>query len=164
MIRLMTRHDIETVRQIAAVSYDDTYEGLLPEDVQESFLARAYASPMMMKRLEKTTMLIAEHEGRPVGFANFTRVDEDGDAELTDMYLLPDYKGMGFGTALLEAGISTLEDGHQLFVYVDSRNEGARLFYEKQGFELLEEFDELFEGFPTTTVQYVYYLKAPALV
>ncbi|SEJ76352.1 Predicted N-acetyltransferase YhbS [Bhargavaea ginsengi] len=164
MIRLMTRHDIETVRQIAAVSYDDTYEGILPEEVQESFLTRAYAAPMMMKRLEKTTMLIAEHEGRPVGFANFTRVDEDGDAELTDMYLLPEYQGMGLGSALLEAGLSSLEDGRQLFVYVDCLNEGARTFYEKQGFELLEEFDELFEGYPTVTAQYVYYLKAPALV
>lgn len=164
MIRLMTRHDIETVRQIAAVSYEATYEGILPEDVQESFLSRAFASPMMMKRLEKTTMLIAEHEGRPVGFANFTRVDEDGDAELTDMYLLPNFQGMGFGSSLLEAGVSTLEDGRQLFVYVDSLNEGARTFYEKQGFELLEEFDELFEGYPTSTAQYVYYLKAPALV
>jgi hypothetical protein len=31
----------------------------------------------------------------------------------------------------------------------------------KQAFELLEEFDEYFEGHPLSTAKYVYYIKTP---
>ena len=49
-----------------------------------------------------------------------------------------------------------LPDAEQLFVYVDVRNQAGRAFYEKQGFELLDVFEELFEGHPVETAQYVY--------
>ena len=56
-----------------------------------------------------------------------------------------------------------LEDAKQLFVYVDSRNTAGRAFYEKQGFELLDVFEEIFEGYPVETAQYVYYIHKPVL-
>ncbi|WP_040225258.1 GNAT family N-acetyltransferase [Bhargavaea cecembensis] len=164
MIRLMTPNDIETVRQIAEISRRRAYEGVLPATAQQMSLDRDYSAPMLMKRMEKTTMLIAEHEGRPVGFANFTRVDEDGDAELTAFHLLPQFEESDLGSRMIEAGVARLEHGLRLFAYVEGPNESACAFFESCGFELLEEFEELFEGYPTLTTQYVHYLKTPALV
>ena len=41
-------------------------------------------------------MLVAECEkGTPIGFLNFTKKDEDGDSELTAMYILPTYQHSG---------------------------------------------------------------------
>ncbi|HEX5564177.1 MAG TPA: GNAT family N-acetyltransferase, partial [Sporosarcina sp.] len=59
--------------------------------------------------------------------------------------------------------ISMLGNAKQLFVYVDSRNRAGRAFYEKQGFELLEVFEESFEGYPVETAQYVYNIHKPVL-
>lgn len=162
MIRTGTTEDISSVQEIAYISWSDTYEGIIPSPVQKSFLDKSYSFPMMEMRLKKTIMLLAEHEGQPIGFANFTKVDEDGDAELIAIYLKPEYQRNGYGKQLLSSGLSLL-DGSQLFVYVESQNTKGRHFYENNGFKLIEEFDELFEGYPVQTAKYVYDLKAPAL-
>lgn len=161
MIRTITAQDITTVQQIAKASWHDTYKGIIPDDIQQLFLEKAYSFTMLNKRMEKTIFLIAEHEGSPIGFANFTYVDDDGDAELTAIYILPAYQKLGYGKKLLEAGLSEMPTGKQLFVYVESKNGGARLFYEHYGFECLEEFEEYFEGHPLSTAKYVYLIKTP---
>lgn len=163
MIRATTLEDISTVQQIAKISWNETYKDIIPNTIQELFLEKAYSNMMLAKRIERTIFLLAECNGEPVGFANFTYVDEDGDAELTAIYILPEYQKSGYGKRLLQAGLEKMQTGRQLFVYVESENKGARLFYENLGFECLEEFDEYFEGHPLSTAKYVYLLKTPAL-
>lgn len=157
----MTFEDIEAVQLIAKLSWQDTYEGIIPTAIQDLFVEKAYSRAMLMKRIEKTSMYVALHEEEIVGFANFTRVDEDGDAELTAIYMHPNHQKFGFGKKLLQTGLEKIQDANQLFVYVESLNEKGRLFYEASGFELLEEFDEYFEGHPLSTAKYVYYIKTP---
>lgn len=161
MIRSMTYDDIERIQHIAKISWQHTYKGIIPEDVQQQFLNMAYSVQMLQKRMEKTHMLLAEVDGEIVGFAAFTNTDEDGDAELTAIYILPEYHKMGIGTQLFEAGLDLLHDALQLFVYVECDNMIGRTFYEAKGFELVEEFEELFQGYPLHTAQYVYYVKTP---
>ncbi|ANU26454.1 GNAT family N-acetyltransferase [Planococcus versutus] len=163
MIRTGTSADIPSVQEIAKVSWNDTYAGIIPLTIQESFLDKSYSIPMMEMRLKKTIILLAEHEGRPVGFANFTKVDEDGDAELIAIYMKPEFQRSGYGKQLLSQGLSYLPNGNQLFVYVESENRKGRNFYEANGFELLEEFEELFEGHPLQTAKYVYTFKTTAI-
>lgn len=163
MIRATTLDDISIIQQIAKVSWNDTYQNIIPDDIQTLFLEKAYSPMMIVKRIEKTIFLIAEYEGNPIGFANFTYTDEDGDAELTAIYVLPEYKHSGYGKELLLAGLNHMPAGRQLFVYVESENNNARRFYENFGFECLEEFDEYFEGHPLSTAKYVYLLKTPVL-
>lgn len=157
----MKLDDIPAVQQIAKISWNDTYKGIIPMDVQNLFIEKAYSTAMMMKRLEKTTVYVAVHQEELIGFANFTRVDEDGDAELTAIYLLPAYQRLGYGNKLLAEGLQSIHLAHQLFVYVESENIKGRTFYENNGFTCIEEFDELFEGYPLSTAKYVRYLKTP---
>lgn len=162
MIRATTLDDISTVQQIAKISWNETYRNIIPEHIQALFLEKAYSNTMLAKRMEKTIFLIAEYKGQPAGFASFTYVDEDGDAELTAIYILPEYQQLGYGKKLLQAGLEEMHSGRQLFVYVESENKNARAFYEYFGFECLEEFDEYFEGHPLSTAKYMYLLKTPA--
>lgn len=162
MIRAGTIDDIASVKEIAYISWNDTYEGIIPSPIQKSFLEKSYSTPMMEMRLKKTIMLVATHEEEPVGFANFTKLDQDGDAELIALYLKPEYQRNGYGKQLLKSGLSHLLNGSELSVYVEAENEKGRNFYESNGFELVEEFEELFEGHPLKTAKYVYDLKTPA--
>ncbi len=163
MIRQMIEEDIAAVQHIARETWKDTYQELLPETVQKKFLDSAYSTPMLLKRMEKTEFLIAERNGRPVGFFNMTRIDTDGDVELTALYILPEYQRQGIGKELFVGCFSLLSQAQQLFVYVDDLNDPAKAFYEKLGFELLEVFDEYFEGVPVETAQYVYLIQQSAL-
>ncbi len=163
MIRTGTAQDITAVQEIAHVSWNDTYQDIIPVNIQQSFLDKSYSVPMMEMRLKKTILLLAEHEGEPIGFANFTKLDDDGDAELIALYLKPEHQRHGYGKKLLDSGLTYLLDGSNLFVYVECENKKGRSFYEANGFEFLEEFEELFEGHPLQTAKYVYNLKAPAL-
>lgn len=159
MIRQMTIQDISYVQKIAHETWKSTYAGILPEQIQTSFLNRAYSNEMMLKRMEKTYIVVAECEGVPIGYANFTKTDEDGDSELTALYVLPAYQHAGYGGKLLKMAISMIPDAKQLFVYVDGRNRIGRSFYEKQGFQLLKVFEEEFEGYPVETAQYVFVIE-----
>lgn len=164
MIRLMTAKDSMHVQQIVLNTWSETYKDVIPEDVQKSFINRSYSDAMIMMRMEKTYVLVAEYEGVPIGFANFTKRDEDGDSELTAMYILPSHQQNGYGTQLFNYMLSILSDAQQLIVYIDGRNAIGRAFCEKQGFQLIDVFEEFFEGYPVETAQYVYCIHQPVFV
>ncbi len=161
MIRPMTINDFKHVRHIVSVTWRETYDNILPEELQASFLDHSYSDMMLIMRMERTNVLIAECDGVPIGFANFTKVDEDGDAEVTDMYILPQHQQTGYGKMLLQKILSKIHHASQVYLYIDGRNINGRNFYEKQGFKLLEVFPETFEGHPVETAQYVYTFKNP---
>ncbi len=163
MIRPMMEKDITAVQHIARATWKDTYINMLPESVQQQFLDYTYSTPMVEMMMKKTELLIAETNGIPVGFLCRTRVDYDGDAELTALYILPEYQRQGVGMQLFRMALARLDNAVQLFVYVDDLNDQAKAFYEKMGFTLLDVFDEEFEGVPVETAQYVYTLQKPAI-
>ena len=79
--------------------------------------------------------LLAESNGRPVGFAGYHHTTRHGaDAELQSIYVLPDAQGCGAGTALLWAIVGRLEaeGSRSLCVGYDPRNPYKR-FYLKHG-------------------------------
>ncbi|MGO9926301.1 MAG: N-acetyltransferase family protein [Mycobacterium sp.] len=93
------------------------------------------------------TIITAQQDGRIIGYAMLVRgVTEDSDvtravksrpaAELSKMYLLPDYHGAGAATALMELTLATAEQwGVQcVWLGVNQANQRAQRFYAKSGF------------------------------
>lgn len=156
MIRQMTAKDITLVQQIARTTWLATYDDHIPEDLKTRFLDQSYSDMMLMKRMEKTTILIIEQDKRPIGFINFTATDADGDAELISIYVLPAYQQQGFENKLIQSMLATLTDTSQLFAYVNNEDINSHKFYERAGFRLLQVFDEYFEGYPVQTAEYVF--------
>jgi GNAT superfamily N-acetyltransferase len=73
----------------------------------------------------------AFHRDAPVGFAQLERTD-DG-AEITDVYVRPDHRGRGFGTALTQAAIDTGRDAGDLWIVTDE-DDRAKELYTRLGF------------------------------
>lgn len=75
------------------------------------------------------------HKGVKVGFFHLLTLKDQ--AELDDVYILPQYRGMGIGTNVLEALI--LQTKQPIFLYVFKKNLGAIRLYERMGFRISEE-------------------------
>lgn len=145
-IKKMNEEDISAVQKVAKVCWHDTYEGIIPNEIQDAFLEQAYSNDMMKRRLERSHLFIAEAEGEIAGFANFSPIKHGNEAELGAIYILPQYQGIGIGTALLQEGIGYLEGVKKLYVCVEAENEKGKAFYNAKGFAALERFEEDFEG------------------
>lgn len=149
IIRKAAAADFESIQTIASKSWNDTYQGLIPEDIQSRFLSEAYSDEMMPVRLEKTLLLVAEKEGELVGFANAS--EKAGAAHLHAIYLLPEAKGSGIGTQLLEHLIAELAPVSEIYVEVEKGNKSGETFYAAKGFKEIRVFEEDLYGHTLTT-------------
>jgi RimJ/RimL family protein N-acetyltransferase len=128
-IREMNSGDIKQVQQVAKRSWNYTYGGIIPLEIQKSFLKSAYNDEMMQRRLESSFIYISEVDGKIVGFANFSPVKEEGKTELLAIFLNPEFQGKGLGTALLNKGIKNLEGAKEVFINVEKENNIGTTFY-----------------------------------
>ncbi|WP_132746362.1 GNAT family N-acetyltransferase [Scopulibacillus darangshiensis] len=151
----MEKRDIQHVQQVAKTSWNHTYEGIIPLDIQEGFLKYAYNDEMMQRRLEGSHLFVSEVDKGIVGFANFSTVNEDGEVELSAIYLYPEYQGKGIGTSLLQEAIKNLEGPKKVFVNVEKENKIGIAFYKSKGFKVVTEFDDNFDGHILKTVRMV---------
>jgi ribosomal protein S18 acetylase RimI-like enzyme len=79
---------------------------------------------------------VAEAEGAVVGFVWVgPSRDDDAEAELYAIYVLPDAWGSGAGPALMKTGVEAMrEAGHaEAILWVLADNPRARRFYEREG-------------------------------
>jgi ribosomal protein S18 acetylase RimI-like enzyme len=97
----------------------------------------------------RRAVLTAQRDGRIVGYAMLIRgVDDDSDveravelrpaAELSKIYLLPDFHGTGFATTLMEHTLAIAAEWGVRCVWlgVNQKNQRAQRFYTKNGFEI----------------------------
>lgn len=73
-------------------------------------------------------------EGRYVGYFHFS--PSEGQMELDDLYIFPEFQGQGIGTALLRR--LTAESELPIFLYVFVKNRGACALYQRLGFTVAE--------------------------
>jgi ribosomal protein S18 acetylase RimI-like enzyme len=94
-------------------------------------------------------ILTAQQDGRIVGYAMLVRgVEDDADvqraveirpaAELSKMYVLPDYHGDGWSATLMEHALNVAAGWHVRCVWlgVNGENQRAQRFYAKHGFRI----------------------------
>ncbi|VAZ93313.1 putative N-acetyltransferase [Mycobacterium pseudokansasii] len=85
----------------------------------------------------RRAILAARDQGRIVGYAMLVRgIDGDDSAELSKLYVIPDFHGTGVSSALMNAALSTAAAWgvHSLWLGVNRKNVRAQRFYLKSGF------------------------------
>ena len=82
---------------------------------------------------------VAEEDGRLLGFLAIRHSDNHDWETLEKLYVEPDDQNRGVGTALLDQAKALRPDGLCLWVF--QKNEGARRFYERHGFRLVQVTD-----------------------
>ncbi len=131
----MEVRDIGAVRKVARQTWADTYEGVIPEDVQQRFLGHAYSEGSLVRRMEAGVFLVAVEDGEVVGFADLSPAPaEPGAVELAAIYVLPGFQGRGVGTRLLQTALGRLPSTKKVRAEAERENLAARRFYEARGF------------------------------
>ncbi len=145
-IRKMQYEDTKQVQLIAKTTWNATYEGIIPIEVQNNFLKLNYSDESMKLRIERSIVYVAEVEGEVVGFANYSPIKDGGKIELAAIYLYPQFQGRGIGTALIQQAVKELEGIKEIYINVEKDNKIGMNFYEAKGFEIVKESDEEFDG------------------
>jgi ribosomal protein S18 acetylase RimI-like enzyme len=136
--------------EIAAVHVDswrETYPGMLPDRYLAAMDVREYEDRWLrtiQDPYHRSAVLVAEEDGRVVGFASSGRErdgDERYDGELYAIYLRRADQGRGHGRALVEAAAAGLaiRGMTSMVVWVLRDNAPARGFYERLGGVYLRE-------------------------
>jgi len=120
--RPSTPGDAATVHDVWARAVKATHDFLTPEDFDEiSEIVRTQYAPV-------APLLLAEIDGRIVGFMGMTDLSVDG------LFIDPDYHGRGIGRAFIA---EARKAGGPLTVEVNEQNTGARAFYQRMGLEFV---------------------------
>ena len=119
---------------VEEVPYDAAHELRLAWD-QEDFPDQdpgdyhAYAREVSLRRGAK--VLVVREDGEPVAFA---QLEGDGSAaEITHVYVHPEYRGAGRGTGLTRAAVEAAGDLQDLWITADAEDRPRKL-YARLGF------------------------------
>jgi ribosomal protein S18 acetylase RimI-like enzyme len=152
-VRIATTDSVHTdeLAAVAARTFPLACPPSTPPENVASFIDTNLSATRFAEYLAdpRRAILIAQHDDRIVGYAMLIRgVDDDTDvqraveirpaAELSKLYLLPDYHGSGGATALLETTLATAAEWGARCVWlgVNQENQRAQRFYVKTGFKV----------------------------
>jgi ribosomal protein S18 acetylase RimI-like enzyme len=131
--------DAPAVAAIGKMAVPETYKDLIGDvSVMRAIVEQSYALGALRDcmarcaRDESAHFLVAERGGRIVGFLHY---DSDGaEPELHRIYLNPEHKRQGIGSALIRELHRRLPPGTSYILMVVAANQPAVSFYEHHGF------------------------------
>jgi GNAT superfamily N-acetyltransferase len=143
-IRPITEADIDAVAVIHVRTWQQAYAGIVPAEHLDAMDPAVSAQRRRAWEIRPDQHnLVADEDGRIVGFVSFGPYRRDDDSydesmgELYAIYVSPDHWGKGIGRELLNAAKAGLAEagfpGMRLWVLEE--NHGARRFYERMDLE-----------------------------
>jgi GNAT superfamily N-acetyltransferase len=143
-IRMADADDINTIAYLAQLIWPITYREILSQDQLEYMLRLIYSPEALKNQMNNQhQFLIAELNEDPVGFASYSAINEqEGIFKLHKLYVLPEFHGKGLGKAILDfiAEEILAHGATRLYLNMNRQNK-ARRFYEKYGFNIIKEED-----------------------
>ncbi|WP_244815465.1 GNAT family N-acetyltransferase [Caballeronia sp. Lep1P3] len=160
-LRCACADDLRLIALIHARSWASAYRGILPD----AFLDRELQADRAAHWLDHAAELeagarcvfIAEFGAVPVGFVCVLQPDEAGSALIDNLHALPEHRGLGAGTAMLEraAHWARARGARQLHLSVLEGNAAAIGFYESRGWTFAAREPDRVGGVDVFSLRYV---------
>lgn len=137
-IREYTFEDAEAHAEV----HRQSVRGLASEDYRDEVIeAWATKEPEDSPLEEEKVRFVAEEEGEIIGFSDYNMETN----ELSGLYVKPDYTGRGIGEKLLERAEEDAREKDLDSLWCKSTIT-AKEFYQKHGYEIVEEKSHEIEG------------------
>jgi ribosomal protein S18 acetylase RimI-like enzyme len=135
--------DVERMKEIGVRGWETTYASFVHQHNREKYLSGDFWSLQRLHAVvadPEAINLVAEQSGEVVGFINTERLD-NGRYEVTRLYVDPEIRSKGVGSCLLAETLDTLRNRgvQEVLVNAFGDNRAGRRFYERHGFELIED-------------------------
>ena len=160
VLQLATLKDAALIADMHARSWATAYRGILPDTYLDDELTADRAAHWSTRFDELANgageVFIAYIGEEPAGFVCVMAPDETGSALVDNLHAMPQAKGTGLGTAMLEQAAQWAE-GHgakNLHLYVLEPNVAAIGFYESRGWRLAGREDDTMGGIPIIALRY----------
>lgn len=132
--------DAPTLCALAQKTYADAFGETMNATDLRAHLETHLALENIQAFLREDIVLVAEYNGRLVGFVQCGA--RDGDIcvqELRRLYVLNTFQKQGIGTQLLQAALAEpqMQGAAKIFLDVWEHNHGARRLYERFGFRVV---------------------------
>lgn len=139
-IEKATLNDIPLIRQLCFQVWPQTYAGILSQGQINYMLDMMYSEPSLQKQMAEGADFIIVYDGDiPVGFASFQEI-EPTVYKLHKIYVLPSQQGKGTGRFAIDYVLNEIKQkGASALQLQVNRNNNAKGFYEKLGFNTIEE-------------------------
>lgn len=148
-IRLARPDDASAIAEVHDLAWRNAYRGLIPGPELERMVERRGAKWWKNAIDRKTRIVVLAFGGVVAGYATYGRNRALGlpfQGEIFELYLRPEYQGLGFGRRLFSAVRRDLA-GHavkSILVWALADNEGACGFYRRLGGEPVDTTVESF--------------------
>jgi RsiW-degrading membrane proteinase PrsW (M82 family)/ribosomal protein S18 acetylase RimI-like enzyme len=148
-IRNASFEDIELIRTLSLQIWPHTYASILTQQQIHYMLDMIYSESALVKQIQSNhQFIIVYNAGIPIGFASYNEI-EPSIYKLQKIYILPQQQGRGAGRFVIGQVINDIRPkGAKALQLHVNRNNVARGFYEKMGFEVVREVDtDIGDGF-----------------
>ncbi len=142
-IKKIYESEIENIQFIAKNTWHTTYGHILSNDQSAYMLEMMYSKSSLTNQIKKHVFIGAYENDSIVGFVSFEPNFDDTElTKIHKIYILPNQQGKGIGNILINETekISRENNGKGLILNVN-RNNKAKDFYIKNGFEILKTED-----------------------
>jgi len=156
-IKKAVLEDIEEITTVARLTWAQTYQDIIPYEVQDQFINIAYSPERLVQRITNSSFYTAHINDTVVGFINYSKISEadENNVELVALYVLPENQGQGVGSKLLLKIYDDATAGTTIFCNVEKENIRGVSFYKSKGFSVESCFQEDLFGHTLETFRMV---------
>jgi ribosomal protein S18 acetylase RimI-like enzyme len=138
-VETATHEDVEAIERVARASWEHDYPKILSSESLQSGVEEWYSADHIRDSVDwpRASVLVARDGDTVVGFVHAVLDADRDEGNLLRLYVGPDHRGRGVGTALFEAVREELSGrgADRLRAMVLAANEVGNGFYEHLGFE-----------------------------
>lgn len=160
-IRKAEPRDAEAIADVHHEAWRGAYSGIIPHRALTAMINRRGSTWWASAIRRAATVLVVEIGGKVAGYATIGRnrareLSQQG--EIYELYMRPEYQGIGLGSRLFSAARERLADSglKGLVVWALEENAGALSFYEGIGGRDVAEGVEIFDQKALKKVAYVW--------
>ena len=149
-VRAARGSDASDLAEVYAAAWREAYSGIIPALTLERMIIRRSVA-WWRDVLKRRSILVLDVDGAVAGYATFAPASGrgvTGAAEIQEIYLRPEYQGIGLGSRLFAAALKRIKSrGYgRVLVRALAENDRATGFYTRRGGRLIARTDENLGG------------------
>jgi ribosomal protein S18 acetylase RimI-like enzyme len=160
-IRQAKSEDAEGLSRVFDAAWREAYQGIIPGLTLEKMLARRGLRWWRSTVTRGRPLAVLDIGQGVAGYASYGRCRDralPADGEIDELYLLPEYQGVGLGRRLFRAVCNDLRarEMSRIVLWALADNARACAFYEGMGGRSIAQIEERIGGVPLAKIAYLF--------